>query len=102
LEGTAQFMAKSGLEPAHALTYYITSLEIGGGFLLMIGLFTRPVAALVLGFMAVASVIHLQTFGYFWTSKGAEMPMFWGLMALILIIRGGGPLSVDRWIGREF
>lgn len=102
IQGTAQFMSKSGLEPAYALAVYITALEVVGGLLLVIGFLTRPVAALVVGFMAVAAMIHLQTFGYFWTKTGGEVPMFWGLMALVVLIKGGGKYSVDNVLGREF
>jgi putative oxidoreductase len=102
IQGTAQFMAKSGLEPAYALAMYITLLEIFGGILLVFGLLTRPVALLVVGFMAVAAGVHLQTFGYFWTKTGGEVPLFWGTMALVVVIKGGGEYSVDRILGREF
>src|SRR5579859_3081557 len=63
IDGTAQFMAKSGLQPAYALTYYITGLEIIGGICLVLGFLTRPIAALVLGFMIVGVFVHLNNFG---------------------------------------
>lgn len=98
---TADFMAKTGLQPAYALTLYVTTLEVIGGSLLALGLFTRPIALLVLGFMGIAVLIHLQTFGYFWTAKGCEVPLFWGAMALTVLIKGGGRYSLDYWLGRE-
>ncbi|MFT7577916.1 MAG: putative membrane protein YphA (DoxX/SURF4 family) [Alphaproteobacteria bacterium] len=33
---------------------------------------------------------------------GYEYPLLWGLVALALVIRGGGELSVDRQIGWRF
>ena len=33
---------------------------------------------------------------------GYEYPLFWGLVALSFVIRGGGRYSVDAAIGREF
>lgn len=93
--------AKAGLEPALALAWYIACLEFFGGLLLVIGFLTRPVAVLVAGFMAVA-VFHVHWGnGFFWTQKGYEYPLMWGLLALALAIRGAGPVSVDAWIGRE-
>ena len=32
---------------------------------------------------------------------GYEYPLFWGLVMLAIALRGGGPYSVDRVIGRE-
>jgi putative oxidoreductase len=39
--------------------------------------------------------------GYLWTARGYEYPLLWGLLFLAIAIRGGGPYSVDRLIGRE-
>ena len=101
IQPTADFMAKNGLQPAYALALYITSLEVIGGILLVIGLFTRPIALLVIGFMATAVMVHLQAFGYFWTAKGCEVPLFWGVMAFTVLIKGGGRYSIDHLLGRE-
>ena len=101
LTGTTAFFAKTGLEPAYALALYIACLEFFGGLMLAFGLFTRAVAVLVAGFMAVAVVqVHMPN-GFFWIAKGYEYPLFWGLVCIALAIRGGGPLSLDARIGRE-
>jgi putative oxidoreductase len=93
--------AKLGLEPASVFAWYIGSLEFFGGILLVLGLFTRPVAVLVAGFMAVA-VVHVHWGnGFFWTKAGFEYPLMWMILALALAIRGAGPHSLDSRIGRE-
>jgi len=93
--------AKMGIEPAYPLAVYITLLEFVGGLMLACGLFTRVVATLVAGFMAVAVIqVHWPN-GFFWIAKGYEYPLFWGLVCVALAIRGGGPLSLDAKIGRE-
>ena len=93
--------AKMGLEPAYALVVYIALLELVGGVMLALGLFTRVVAVLVAGFMAVAVLqVHLK-YGFFWVNRGYEYPLFWGLVCVALAIRGGGPLSLDAKLGRE-
>ena len=100
LEATGQFFATQlGLPASLAL---VTGLiEFVGGLMLAAGLLTRPVAALVFGLMAVATLqVHLSL-GFFWTSGGFEYPLFWGLAALSFVIRGGGPYSLDALIGRE-
>jgi putative oxidoreductase len=58
LASVAQGFAKEGLEPAAFWAAYIGSLEFFGGILMLIGLFTRPVAALFAGFM-LARPCHL-------------------------------------------
>jgi putative oxidoreductase len=103
IEGTAGFFSNMGLEPAMALAYYIGTLEVVGGILLVIGLFTRLVAVQVLGFMLVAAFwVHWGVGGYFWTDGGLEYPLMWAAVALFLVIRGGGAMSVDAKLGREF
>lgn len=101
LAGTAQGFAKMGLEPAFALALYIALLELVGGTLLALGFLTRLWAVLVAGFMAVAVVrVHWPN-GYFWTVGGYEYPLFWGLMALAIAIKGAGRYSLDHRIGYE-
>jgi hypothetical protein len=48
--------------------------------------------------MAVIVYHHLPTFG--WAQRGYEYPLFWGLVMLAVALRGGGPYSLDRAIGR--
>ena len=43
-----------------------------------------------------------QAWGEFWAARGYEYPLFWGLIAFAILIRGGCALSLDRKIGREF
>ena len=82
--------------------YYIGILELVGGILLVIGLFTRVVAVQVVVFMFVAAVFVHSGFGYLWNKGGYEMPLMWLLVAIVVLIRGGGPLSIDKALGREF
>lgn len=76
-------------------------IEFFGGALLAVGLATRAAAALVVGMMAVAILhVHLAN-GYFWTDRGYEYPLMWGVLALSFVFRGGGRYSLDAAIGRE-
>lgn len=99
---TAQGFAKLGLDPAWFWAYYIGCLEFFGGLLLAIGLLTRPVAALFVGFMFVGAFhVHIHI-GWFWPGRGMEIPLYLMLVCLAILIRGGGPLSLDQRLGREF
>ena len=102
IHATAGFFAKVGIEPALPMAYLVGCVEFFGGLLVAVGFLTRPAAAGVAIMMAVAVLnVHLAN-GYFWTSGGFEYPLLWGLLAVAIFLRGGGPLSVDRAIGREF
>ena len=95
-------LAKLGLEPAYPLALYIALLEFAGGLMLALGLFTRLIATLVVGFMAVAAFhVHWGN-GFLWIQKGYEYPLFWGLVCIAIAIRGAGPMSLDAKMGREF
>ena len=99
---TAGAFSRLGLEPALFLTYLVGAIEFIGGFLIMIGLATRPIAALVVVIMAVAVFkVHLVN-GFFWTRLGYEYPLLWGVVALGLVLGGSGKLSVDEKLGKEF
>ena len=102
LNRTAAEFARSGLEPAMFWATYIGSLEFFGGLLIAGGFLTRPLAILLLGFMAVAAFyVHVEI-GWFWRGGGAEVPLYLMVICLAVLIRGGGPMSLDRVLGREF
>ena len=101
LEGTAGWLESIGFVPGYFFALAIGLLEFVGGLMLTVGFLTRPVAAAILFFMAVAVSTHLPA-GYFWNEGGFETPLMWGLLALSVLIQGGGKFSVDHKIGREF
>ena len=49
--------------------------------------------------MAVIVYHHLPKFA--WTERGYEFPLMWGLIMFAIALRGGGPYSLDRKLGRE-
>ena len=82
-----------------ALAVALITLETLGGLCIALGLFTRFWAVAVFAEMMVIVYHHLPKFG--WTAPGYEYPLFWGLVMLAIAMRGGGPYSLDRRIGRE-
>ncbi len=103
LEATAQGFAEGlGLEPGMFFAVLVGGTEFFGGLCIAIGLFTRVVAAGVVILMTVAIlVVHLDN-GFFARAGGYEFALLWGIVALAIFLRGGGELSLDRRIGREF
>jgi putative oxidoreductase len=98
---TAENFAKQGLNPSMFWAYYIGCLEFFGGICLILGLLTRPVAVLFAGFMFVGAFHVHMPIGWFWPNRGMEVPLYLLLICLAILIRGGGPLSLDRRLGRE-
>jgi putative oxidoreductase len=80
--------------------YFIGCVEFFGGLMLVLGLFTRFAAAAIVIQMGVISFLVLWP-NWFWGNRGMEFALFMGLIALAIFIRGGGPYSLDRKIGRE-
>lgn len=101
LEGTGQFFESVGFTPGYELALLVGCVEFFGGLLLVLGLLTRPAAVAVAIFMGQAVLYHMPN-GFLVTNGGYEYALFWFVAAVILAIRGGGYLSVDRLIGREF
>jgi len=97
----ANVMAKNGLEPAMAFAYAAMFLESVGGVCLIIGLFTRFfAAALAIEILIALLAVHLPK-GYAAGGGGYEYVLLIGAVCFVIAIRGGGPCSVDRAIGKE-
>lgn len=76
-------------------------LELVGGALIAIGLFTRPVAFVLCGEMAVAYFqAHFPRSPIPMVNQG-ELAVLYCFVFLYLAVRGGGPWSVDAMMGRE-
>lgn len=88
--GTAELMTEFGAAGI---------IELVGGALIVVGLFTRPAALIASGEMAVA---------YFWKHMGGSSELFWwdnrgelvmvySFVWLFFAVWGAGPFSVDAW-----
>jgi len=99
--GVAAMLGRYGIPAPGAFAYLIMALETIGGVLIAIGLFTRPIAALlVIEFLVIIFVAHWPK-GYAVGAGGIEYPLMWGLILLAVLLRGGGPWSLDRKLGWE-
>lgn len=96
----ANSLAKRGIEPSLPFAYLVIFLETAGAILIMLGLFTRVIAALLVIEFVVIIWVQMPN-GYAWTNRGYEYPLFWGLIFLAMVLRGGGPYSLDRKLGKE-
>ena len=71
-------------------------LELVGGFLILIGLFTRPVAFILTGDMAVAYFMAHAPKSFFPTINGGQLAILFCFVFLYLVFAGGGKWSVDE------
>ena len=76
-------------------------LEAGGGLLLLIGLFSRPVAFLLCGDMAVAYFIAHWPKNWLPLLNGGDLAVLFCFVFLYLWIAGPGPWSVDAQMRRR-
>jgi putative oxidoreductase len=70
-------------------------LELFGGLLIVLGLFTRPVAFLLAGEMLVVFFKAHVPRGGFPLENGGELPLLYLLIFLTLLVFGSGPASID-------
>jgi putative oxidoreductase len=75
--------------------WFAGALEVVGGGLLLIGLFTRPVAFLLSGEMAVAYFQAHAPNGFWPLANGGTDAVFFCFVWLYLSAAGAGPWSVD-------
>jgi putative oxidoreductase len=77
------------------------ALELVGGFLIVIGLLTRPVAFILAGDMAVAYFMAHAPKGFFPTQNGGQLAILFCFVFLYLVFAGGGEWNVDARIARR-
>jgi putative oxidoreductase len=70
-------------------------IELGGGILIALGLFTRPVAFLASGQMAVAYFKAHAPQGFWPIQNGGELAALYCFLWLYVAGRGGGRYSLD-------
>jgi putative oxidoreductase len=74
--------------------------EFFGGLLILFGLFTRPTAFIMSGFMAVAYFMAHAPGGFWPIVNKGEPAVLYCFVFLYLSVAGGGPWSVDKLLRR--
>ena len=94
--GTSKFFGLPPFPmPLNPLLYVAGTLELVGGALVLLGLFTRPVAFILSGQMAIAYFMAHAPKGFFPAANGGEAAMLYAFVFLYLAAAGAGPWSVD-------
>jgi len=73
-------------------------IEFLGGLLILVGLFTRPVAFLMSGLMAAAYFMAHASGGFLPIVNGGELAAIYSFLYLYFTFAGGGAWSLDSFI----
>ena len=96
----AAVMPGGGTAPLTSLPGIAGFLEVFGGALIMLGLFTRPVAFLLSGEMAFAYFLGHAPQGFWPVLNQGQPAVFYCFFFLYLSAAGAGPWSVDARLTR--
>ena len=84
-----------------SLPWFAGALELTGGLLLLIGLFTRPVAFVLSGLMAFAYFIGHAPKGFYPLLNGGNFAVVLCFLFLYLACAGGGVFALDALLRRS-
>jgi putative oxidoreductase len=99
LPGFAGMLTQIGVPLPNVAAVVVALVEFVGGGLLVIGLFTRPAASLIVVDMLVAVLeVHLPN-GFF-LPRGYEYALTQLGVNLALVFLGAGAWSIDGWVAR--
>lgn len=92
IPGTVGFFESIGYPGFFA--YLVILGEIGGGLALILGLWTRPIALMLLPIMIGATLQHAGN-GWLFTAPngGWEFPAFWTVMLVVQALLGDGAFA---------
>src|SRR5207245_4360936 len=92
-------MARRGIEPAIFAAYAVFFLETIGAVLIILGLFTRLIAAAAAIEFAVITFVAHWPQGFAWSRGGWADPLCCVIMLFAIALRCGGPYSLARKLG---
>src|ERR1044071_1970748 len=101
LAGTMKLFAFPGAMPGGATAHFPSQIWFGGvleafgGLLMLLGLFTRPVAFVLAGEMAVAYFQFHAPKGFWTLTNGGGDAMLFCFLWLYFSAAGAGPWSID-------
>lgn len=104
--GTAKFLGIPYIQqmanlPAFSQSWNAGIIELIGGALLVLGLFTRPVAFLCSGMTAAAYFIAHAPRGFYPIANAGELAALYCFVFLFIAAAGAGPWSLDAILKRK-
>ena len=99
LGGTSDIMDKLGLPLPLVCAAIVITLELLGGFAILLGMFTRLAGAL-LAFEMVVAIIVARLHGGFFAPYGYEFELTLLAACLTFALGGPGPISLEESLRR--
>jgi putative oxidoreductase len=96
IAGTQGAFAQMGVPAADLVAPIVAALELVGGIALILGVLSRPIAALLTLDMIGALVLVHASAGVFVETGGFELVLLLAAAALAVALLGPGRLSVDH------
>ena len=97
----AAIMPGGGTAPVGSLVWFAGVIEVVGGTLILLGLFTRPVAFILSGEMAFAYFIGHAGNGFWPVLNQGAPAIFYCFTFLYFSAAGPGPWSLDALLARR-
>lgn len=95
IPGFSRLVQTTGFTPVLFWAWVVTLVEFVGGVCLVVGLFTRVAAALIVIEMIVAGIKVNLPHGFFYTTAGIEVPVIFAVIGTVLALAGPGAYSLD-------
>lgn len=94
--GTAGYFESIGL-PGF-LAYLTIAAELAGGVALILGIYTRLVAAALVPVLLGAAIMGHGKAGFFFNNEGGgwEYPVFWAVIMVVIALLGSGAHALRR------
>ncbi len=95
--GTGKLLGFPHLPPMEsgAMLYFTGAMELVGGALITLGLFTRPAAFVLSGYMAFAYFLAHFPRSFFPAINGGELAVLYCFVFLYFAAAGPGPWAID-------
>jgi len=101
ISGIAEWFGSMGIPMPMLNAYLSATAEIAGVILLPLGLATRFISIPLMFTMVVAIItVHMGN-GFDAGDNGFEIPLYYILMLLVLMVNGAGRFSLDYLISRK-
>jgi len=101
ISGVAEWFGELGIPFPGINAYLAASTEAAGVLLLLLGFATRAISIpLIITMIVAITTVHWQN-GFEAGNNGYEIPLYYLLFLLLLVIKGSGKYGLDNFVKRK-